>query len=78
MLEMDQGRWQFTSHSSQNAMKDGRRGIFGCGREQAKANARGRRWPGSGGSREADFSAAPLTKSVIGFGRNDGSLFEWE
>jgi hypothetical protein len=23
-------------------------------------------------NREADFSAAPLTKNVIGFGRNDG------
>ena len=45
------------------------RAVLARGGEQAKARARC--WLGDGGGGEADFSAAPITKNVIGFGRND-------
>jgi hypothetical protein len=48
---------------------------FGVGGGQTKASARARCGMGDGGGGEADFSAAPLTKNVIGFGRNDGFSF---
>jgi hypothetical protein len=55
---------------------DGTRAVLAGGGEQATARARC--WLGDHGGREADFSAAPLTKNVIGFGRNDGSSFGWK
>jgi hypothetical protein len=38
MLDVS-GRWQSTSHSSQNAAKDGHPSIFGCGRRTGKCNS---------------------------------------
>ena len=42
-------------------------------RQKEKKSGQGKapRWPERGGSREADFSAALLTKNVSSFGRND-------
>jgi hypothetical protein len=75
MLDVS-GRWQSTSHSSQNAAKDGAPEHFRLREKNRQMQERGVAGRRCGG--EADFSASPLTKRVIGFGRNDVSWFEWD